>query len=249
MRTQYQKLLKELGGSKEEVKALLQRLVAKEILERIKEVLETMGKEERKACQEEHGVKANGYDQRDLFTPMGAIEGLRVPRVRTGNFHPCFLEPHERHLFRLEELIYAMYAGGLCTRDVSPTLKALLESKHSPQKVPSITQKALEKAAAFRKKKVRKSRVASSHLCGWHLPQGEEGRESGRGSGLLSLGDRRGWVQGGAYFLPCFFRGECRGLEGGLGGSQGERVTGTPALHRGWAHGTSPCRAGGLSQS
>ena len=38
MRAQYQKLLKELGGSEEEVEALLQRLVAKEILERIKEV-------------------------------------------------------------------------------------------------------------------------------------------------------------------------------------------------------------------
>ncbi|MGB9834919.1 MAG: hypothetical protein ACPLPW_08160, partial [bacterium] len=29
---------------------------------------------------------------------VGAIEDLQVPRVRTGDFHPCFLEPHERHL-------------------------------------------------------------------------------------------------------------------------------------------------------
>ena len=54
---------------------------------------------------------------------MGAMEDLQVPRVRTGDFHPCFLEPHERHLFKLEELIYAMYAGGLSTRDIFRTLE------------------------------------------------------------------------------------------------------------------------------
>jgi putative transposase len=156
MKAQYQKLIKELGGSEEEVKALLRKLVEKEILERMKEVLETIGKEERKAYQEEHEVRANGYYQRDLLTPMGAIEDLQVPRVRTGDFHPCFLEPHERHLFKLEELIYAMYAGGLSTRDISRTLEALLESKYSPQRVSLITQKALEKAEAFRKKKIEK---------------------------------------------------------------------------------------------
>jgi hypothetical protein len=49
MKAQYQKLIKELGGSEEEVKALLRKVVEKEILERMKEVLETIGKEERKA--------------------------------------------------------------------------------------------------------------------------------------------------------------------------------------------------------
>ena len=36
MKAQYQKLIKELGGSEEEVKALLRKLVEKEILERMK---------------------------------------------------------------------------------------------------------------------------------------------------------------------------------------------------------------------
>jgi DNA-binding Lrp family transcriptional regulator len=39
MKAQYQKLIKELGGSEEEVKALLRKLMEKEILERMKEVL------------------------------------------------------------------------------------------------------------------------------------------------------------------------------------------------------------------
>jgi hypothetical protein len=45
-----------------------------------KEVLETIGKEERKAFKEEHEVRANGYYQRDLLAPMGAIEDLQVLR-------------------------------------------------------------------------------------------------------------------------------------------------------------------------
>ena len=77
-----------MGGSKEEVKALLQRLVAKEILERIKEVLETMGKEER-------------------------LEKLPMPWIQVTS----------------------------PPRDISPTLKALLESKYSPQGVPSEWEK------------------------------------------------------------------------------------------------------------
>ena len=221
-----------------------------------KEILETIGKEERKAFKEEHEVRANGYYQRDLLAPMGAMEDLQVPRVRTGDFHPCFLEPHERHLFKLEELIYAMYAGGF-----SRTLEALLESKYSPQRVSFITQKALEKAEAFRKRKIeiipwenalafsQGPQVVTHHLCGWYLPQGEEGRDSGRGGGLLSFGDQRGGIKGGAHLLPCFFRGERGGLERGLSGLKGAGFEGTPALYRGWAHRTPPCRKGDLPQS
>lgn len=87
---------------------------------------------------------------------MGAIEDLQVPRVSIRDFHPCFFEPHERHLFKLEELIFAMYAGGLSTRDISCTLETLLEGKYSPTRVSLITQKALEKAEAFRKRKIEK---------------------------------------------------------------------------------------------
>jgi len=79
------------------------------------------------------------------------------------------LEPHERHLFKLEELIYAMYAG-----DLSRTLEALLESKYSPQRISFITQKALEKVEAFRKKKIE--------IIPWkmllHFPRGPSGTPS-----------------------------------------------------------------------
>lgn len=51
MKAQYEKLIKELGGSEEEVKALLRKMVEKELLEGIKEILETMGKEERKGLK------------------------------------------------------------------------------------------------------------------------------------------------------------------------------------------------------
>jgi len=109
-----------------------------------------------KPTRREHNARANGYYQCDLLTPMGAIEDLQVPRMRIADFHPFFLEPHERHLFKLEELVSAIYAGGLSTRDISRTLGALLRRKYSPTRVSAITQKALEKAGAFRKRKIEK---------------------------------------------------------------------------------------------
>lgn len=145
----------------------MRKMVEKEILERMKEVLETMGKEERKAYQEEYDVRANGYYQRDLLTPRGAIEDLQVPRVRTGDFHPCFLEPHERHLFQLEELIYAMYAGGLSTRDISHTLEALLEQVQSPKGIFNHPE-GLRESGSFQKEEDRE--VVSHNLPGRDFP-------------------------------------------------------------------------------
>jgi len=87
---------------------------------------------------------------------MGTVEDLQVPLVRTGDFRPCFLEPHERHLYQLKEMVSAMSSGGLSTGDISCTLKALLERKYRPARVSAITQKALEKAESFRKRRLEK---------------------------------------------------------------------------------------------
>jgi transposase-like protein len=61
---------------------------------------------------------------------MRAIEDLQVLRARTADFHPCFLESQKRHLIKLDKLIYALYAWGLSTRDISPTLEIFLESNY-----------------------------------------------------------------------------------------------------------------------
>ena len=55
---------------------------------RVKELLETLMKEEREIYLENHPAKANGYYTRDLLTLVGPVEDLKVPRVREGDFHP-----------------------------------------------------------------------------------------------------------------------------------------------------------------
>lgn len=118
-----------------------------------------------------------------------------------------------------------MYSGGLSTRDISRTLEALLESKYSPQRVSSITQKALERAEAFRKRRIEKW-YPTIYVDGTFLKVRREG-EGGRGSGLLRFGGQRGGIEGSTHLLPCFLRGERRGLEGGSFGLQGEGIEGT----------------------
>ena len=64
--------------------------VGEEIKAMVKGLLEGLMVEERRMYLENHPTKANGYYTRDLLTLHGPLEGLRVPRVREGEFglHP-----------------------------------------------------------------------------------------------------------------------------------------------------------------
>ena len=88
-------------------------------------------KEERLIYLEEHPTKANGFYTRSLATKFGTIEDLSVPRVREGNFRPSCLPPYRRTSLDLEEVIIAMYAGGLSTRDISKFLESLYGTRSS----------------------------------------------------------------------------------------------------------------------
>jgi len=56
------------------------------IRDKVKETLEEMIKEERRAYLEGNmETKANGYYLRNLNTPIGRLEGLRVARTREGS--------------------------------------------------------------------------------------------------------------------------------------------------------------------
>ena len=72
------------------------------IREKVKETLEEMIKEERRAYLEENlETKANGYYYlRSLNTPIGKLEGFRVARTRDENFNsellPYFMLGYQR---------------------------------------------------------------------------------------------------------------------------------------------------------
>ena len=84
----------------------------------VKEILETLMREEREIYLEEHLTKANGYYTRDLLTLIGPLEDLRVPRVREGDFHPKILPYRRPTSLELSEAVLALYAAGVSTRNV-----------------------------------------------------------------------------------------------------------------------------------
>jgi len=79
----------------------------------VKQILVKMLQEERQIYLEEHPeTKGNGYYDRDLQLPFGALEDLRVPRSRDGGFKSQLL-PHRRcSVEETHECIRAMLVAG-----------------------------------------------------------------------------------------------------------------------------------------
>jgi len=72
----------------------------------MKETLEKMIKEERQAYLEENAhTKANGYYLRNLNTPIGKIEGLRVARTRDGGFSSELLPYRKSYMPGFDQLM------------------------------------------------------------------------------------------------------------------------------------------------
>jgi len=111
-------------------------------------------KEERLIYLGEHPAKANGFYTRSLATRFGTIEDLSVPRVREGNFRPSCLPP-KRCSLDLEEVIIAMYKGGVSTRDISKFLESLYGTRYSPAGISRLTDVLEEEIEAWRKRPLR----------------------------------------------------------------------------------------------
>ena len=85
---------KQKGGPK--MNDLFQKQILSHMLNLMKESLEKMIKEEREIYLKQHNdTKANGYYTRDLYTPIGVREDLRVARTRDGKFNTSLL-PYRR---------------------------------------------------------------------------------------------------------------------------------------------------------
>ncbi|MCS7240931.1 MAG: transposase [Candidatus Bipolaricaulota bacterium] len=120
--------------------------VEKSVKEMVKGLLETIMRKERELYLEEHPTKANGYYTRDLFTLVGPLEDLRVPRVREGDFHPKILPYRRRTSLELSEAILTLYAAGVSTRAISRFLEGIYGAFYSPQSISRLTQVVEEKA-------------------------------------------------------------------------------------------------------
>ena len=102
---------------------------------------------EREAYAEEHGVRKNGFYERNLLTRWGKIENLRVPRTREGDFYPSLLRPYSR-TWHLEDLLIELYAGGMSYEEIRKVLNTLLEATLSPSSISRLTEIAYEDARA-----------------------------------------------------------------------------------------------------
>lgn len=86
----------------------------------------------------------NGYYPRELRTKTGLVEGLRVPRTRSGEFYPEVLDKYGRVCDVVDAGIGQMYLRGVSTSNVGPVLQALLGYEVSPSYVSGVN-KSLDK--------------------------------------------------------------------------------------------------------
>lgn len=96
----------------------------------------------------------NGYYERTLRSCLGMIEGLKVPRTRSGLFYPKILEKRKQISGGTSEGLARMYLRGVSTHRVAEVLESILGFKVSSGYVSSVT-KALDKdVGVFHRKKL-----------------------------------------------------------------------------------------------
>jgi transposase-like protein len=86
--------------------------------------------------------KGNGFYDRDLTTSMARVEGLKVPRTRSGEFNPAILPERRRASFDLEELVFAMHVGGSSTRDISKFIERVYSASLGRDAISRLTDVA-----------------------------------------------------------------------------------------------------------
>ncbi len=104
-----------------------------------KEALEKAMNQEREERLEEHPEdRGNGYYERTLLDDeLGKVEGLRVPRTRSGQFYPSLLPPRWQRMTNLLSTVFlALFAAGLSRRRIIEVMEYILGFRVSalPQK-------------------------------------------------------------------------------------------------------------------
>ena len=86
--------------------------------------------------------QANGFYRRQLTTRLGVVE-LKVPRTRSGHFHPQVLVRYQRREPVINQAIKAVFLLGVSTRQTGHALASLVEEAVSAATVSAVA-KALD---------------------------------------------------------------------------------------------------------
>ena len=130
---------------REGLKAIFEQLLEEELSEH----LQADGYQRSEGRQGER----NGHYSRDLVTPVGKIEQLRVPRSREGQFLTEVFERYRRMTGSMEEAVLEMYLQGVSTRKVAQVTGQLSGVKISKDATSRIAQRLDEQLATWRSRR------------------------------------------------------------------------------------------------
>ncbi len=96
----------------------------------------------------------NGSYTRDLVTPTGRIEDLKVPRDRAGAFHTQVFERYSRYEPEVAEALTDMFVSGTSTQKVGKVAEKLLGVAPSASTVSRLNQALTEQYEAWRERQL-----------------------------------------------------------------------------------------------
>jgi len=103
-------------------------------------------------CTPQRRGYRNGSYTRDLVTPTGRIEDLKVPRDREGAFHSQVFERYSRYEPEVAEALTQMFVSGVSTHKVGEVAQTLMGVAPSASAVSRLNHTLIEQFEAWRER-------------------------------------------------------------------------------------------------
>lgn len=94
----------------------------------------------------------NGSYTRDLITPTGRIEDLKVPRDREGEFHSQVFERYSRYAPVVAEALTEMFVSGVSTQKFGEVTETLMGVAPSASSMSRLNQTLTQQYEAWRER-------------------------------------------------------------------------------------------------
>ncbi len=111
----------------------------------------------------------NGSYTRDLITPTGRMEALKVPRDREGQFHSQVFERYSRYEPEVAEALTQMFVSGVSTHKVGEVAQTLTGVAPSASAVSRLNRTLTEQYEAWRERRLL-PHYRIVYLDGIHFP-------------------------------------------------------------------------------